>query len=338
MTRFISFISIVFLAVGMLSAADLRPPERTAPFDNHGITEAYPPRFQNGFMYSMNASRNAIWVKHVTEGLKFNKVLEVPDSFRVQISSIAVSFDDRVAASATVIDRRGAYVSIVALLDLDGSLIKVIRPESFRARRVGFTGDGSLWMSGFGIENNREPPVHDILRQYDADGLLVRSLISRNSMSTEPRHPMWNAQMATSRNYVAIVSNVAKKWAVVSSEGIIVSTGSFVADETRGNFRGFVTVAVTDSGRVFGHALFRENNRVDATFRAMQVFELARNQLRLKPVGTNRAYPASGRNRLTGTDGENLVFNTNPIGGPNRSIAARQVVWAQADSDADRRK
>lgn len=120
MTRLISFISSLFLAVGMLSAADLRPPERTAPFDNHGIIEVYPPQFQNGFMYSMNESRSAIWVNHVTEGLKFNKVLEIPDSFRIQISSIAVSFDDRVAASATVLDRRGAYVSIVALLNMDG--------------------------------------------------------------------------------------------------------------------------------------------------------------------------------------------------------------------------
>ena len=113
--------------------------------------------------------------------------------------------------------------------------------------------------------------LHDILRQYDSDGRLVRSLVSRNSMSTERRHPMWNAQMATSKYYVAIVSNVARKWVLVSSEGIIVRTGSFAADATRGNFRGFVAVAVTDSGRIFGHALFRKNNRVDATFRATQV-------------------------------------------------------------------
>lgn len=144
--------------------------------------------------------------------------------------------------------------------------------------------------------------------------------------------------MASSKYYVAIVSNVAKKWVLVSSEGIIVSSGSFAADETRGNFRGFVNVAVTDSGRIFGHALFRKNNRVDATFRAMQVFEVARDQLALKPVGTDLAYPAGSRNMLTGTDGENLVFNTNSVGGPNKSIAANHMVWAQADSHADRRK
>ena len=46
---------------------------------------------------------------------------------------------------------------------------------------------------------------------------------------------MWNAQMATSKYPVAIVSNVARKWVLVASEGIIVSTGSLAADETRGN-------------------------------------------------------------------------------------------------------
>ena len=337
MTRFISFISILFLAVGMLSATELRPPERTAPVDNHGITEVYATQFQNGFMYSTNESKSAIWVKHVTEGLKFNKVLEIPDSFRVQISSIAVSFDGRVAASATVTDKGGAYVSIVALLNMDGSLIKVIRPESFGVKRVGFTGDGSLWMSGIGIESNREQPVHDILRQYDSDGRLVRSLVSRNSVSTERRHPMWNAQMATSKNYVAIVSNVARKWVLVSSEGIIVGTGSFAADETRGNFRGFVNVAVTDSGRVFGHALFRKNNEFDTTFQAMQLFQVARDQPDLKPVGTDSAYRPDSRSLLTGTDGESLVFTTNSVG-PAKSIATSHMVWAQADSDAGRRK
>ena len=70
----------------------------------------------------------------------------------------------------------------------------------------------------------------------------------------------------------------------------------------------------------------------------MQVFAVARGQLALKPVGTDLAYPAGSRNMLTGTEGEKLASNTNSVGGHNNSIAANHMVWAQADSDADRRK
>jgi hypothetical protein len=138
----------VLLAALAGSGAELLPAGKSQPF-NRILDEQPVARYQAGSLFSRDSSLANLWVENLTgSGTSLEKPLTLPDSFRVMISDVAVSFDGMIAASASANDREGNGFTAIAWLKSDGSLIRVVRTTPFGARQVSFTADGSLWAIG----------------------------------------------------------------------------------------------------------------------------------------------------------------------------------------------
>ncbi len=175
-------------------------------------------------------------------------LLALPGSFQIAVHDVAVSFDGEIAAVVRAADREGRLASAIAWLNEDGSAIRVVRTSPFAAVSIGFTADGSLWAAGVEkVSRDAAHPSHDIIRQYDPEGRLVGPLLSRAEFSQDIWHPALNSFLATSRNYVAFVSEEARTWTLISSAGVVVGHGEVGPPGDCRIIRG----AVTDSGRVF---------------------------------------------------------------------------------------
>lgn len=261
------------------------------------------PRYQAGYVVHLGGSFNTIIVDDAEGKNVFGQTIELRDAFRVMARSPAVSFDGRVAVIVNAIDRHGRVSVSIAFYDMQGTLERIIRTETFIPRDIGFTADGSLWAIGLEMDGQREKIPHNILRQYDLEGKLVQSMVPRNSLSTDRMHPIRNASLATSRNYVGILSNTAKAWVLVSSEGFIVGSGFF----DNSTPQRFLPLVVTDSGQMFSHRKTSDSNKNSF----LQVVRVNREDSSLVPIDTGSLYNQNkqGTNGLLiGCDREQLVF------------------------------
>ena len=307
-----------------LQAGQLRVPSRTETYPERELAHQPMATYQAEHVFAVTASHTGFWVEHVARGVAVDQALTIPDTYRIGIAEpggVAVSFDGRIAVTATVTDREGRFSSVIAWLDMDGSLVRVVRTAPFAAKDIGFTADGSLWAIGM-VKNHprEEKPVHDVMRQYDSEGRLVRTLLPRLSLSAGHRHPTEEALLLTSRQYAALVSKSSKTWTLVSSEGIIVGSGALDLPE---GLDFIVLGAVTDSGRLFVEGQW---SAADGRRRPLPLFEIDRNSGALQLTGTAAAFPGEAHKLLLGSEGENLVFrHVTPEGGRHR------LVWSQPD-------
>ncbi|MEZ5392548.1 MAG: hypothetical protein R2724_06620 [Bryobacterales bacterium] len=141
--------------------------------------------------------------------------------------------------------------------------------------------------------------MHDIVRQYDASGALVRSLLPRLSFSSS-RHPASEAALVASPNSVAIVSPVADQWVVLSDQGNVVSRGSMrLPTGAR-----LLNAALTDSGRLLVGLMQKE-----AGSQTFPLLELDTNKGQVENVAMSAVAPAGQSVAwLLGADHEQLVF------------------------------
>lgn len=319
MTHWFALLVLGSSLVAMPSrAAELLIPSRIEAFSQRDLGGQPLPSYQSGHVCSANSSMSAFWIDHVTEGPQVEQSIHLPDSFQHRVEAVAVSFDKRIAVSAGAIDRDGRVSSVLAWFGMDGSLTRVVRTWPFTAAELGFTADGSLWAIGIEkLEDLTEKPVHDVMRQYDADGNLVRSLLSRTGLSTASRHPIERALLLTSRHYAAVVSPHASSWTLVSTQGSVVSEGSLKLP------KGFEIVlgGVTDSGRLFVEGQW-EDVSLRGSYPPITVFEVQSASGYLEPLATGAALPAEAFGKLLGSEGEDLVFHVSERGRDSR------LVWA----------
>lgn len=321
MTRWIPLLA---LAAGLVSiptrAAELLVPSRSETYAYRDFGGLPLPGYQSGHVASVNQSMSAYRIDHVTEGPKLQRSLDLPETFRYQVDAVAVSFDRRVAVSAGAVDREGRLTSVLAWFRMDGSLIRFVRTWPFTAGEIGFTADGSLWAIGIEkLEDLTEKPVHDVMRQYDPGGNLVRSFLPRSSLSTGSRHPTEGALLLTSRHHAAMISPLAGTWTVVSTQGTVVSEGSLALPP------GFQIVlgGVTDSGRLFVEGPW-ENAVLRGSFPPITVFEVRQESGDLELVETGAALPTEAFGMLLGSEGEDLVFHVSARDQDSR------LVWTRA--------
>lgn len=305
-------------------AAELRPVNRAATFTRDLALQPVA-RYQGGAVFSTDSSLSMLWIEDAFRSKTvLEKHLSLPDSFRVLISDVAVSYDGTIAASASATDREGRSCAVIAWLGPDGSLLRVVRTTPFGARKVSFTADGSLWAAGMLKSDEtlrEEASVHDVLRRYSAEGVLVGTYLSRLSLSSGWRHPTHGAILVTSRDRVAFVSDSAKKWAVLAADGTLLGQGTLSSPE---NFRTLVG-AITDSGRLFVSGQWRGGNSPAlGSYPRIALFEVNQPTGELELIDTPDVSPDGSLGHLLGSEGEQLVFHVGPVAG-------RQIVWRNVD-------
>lgn len=272
------------------------------------------PRYQAGYVFSRDAPMSSIWVDAVgaPSGESLDHAVTMPDSLRMLLTDVAVSYDGSIAVVADPTDRDGQLVSVIAWLGPDGEPTRTVRTSPYAATGIGFTADGSLWAAGIEKVNRSEAhPSHDVIRQYDAEGRLVRSLLSRSTFPYDHWHPAFGSTLVTSTDHVAFVSGEAGTWTLISTTGEIVGHGRIGLGE------GYqvISAAVTDSGRVFVSGL-------GPGHRYMTVFEIGDGPP--LQVDTSGLLPPGHLGALVGSDGESLVFR-------RRTERGAEFIWASIE-------
>lgn len=272
------------------------------------------PRYQAGYVFSRDDSMSSIWVDAVgvADGDPFDHAVALPDSFRILLTDVAVSYDGSIAVVADPMDREGRLVSVIAWLGPDGEPTRIVRTSPFAATGIGFTADGSLWAAGIEKVNRSEAhPSHDVIRQYDAEGRLVHSLLSRATFPYEHWHPAYGSTLVTSTDYVAFVAAEAETWTLISTTGEVVGHGRIGLGE------GYqvISAAVTDSGRVFVGGRGPQD-------RYMTVFEIGDGPP--SQIDTSGLLPPGHLGALVGSDGESLVFR-------RRTERGAEFIWASIE-------
>jgi len=314
-----AWFTFLILSAAAIAAAELQPPARTEPFARNLEGEPVP-RFQAGRVFSKDASLGSFWIEQAGGDSPVQATLSLPGAYRIAIRDVAVSFDGKLAVCASAMDREGRFVPVIVWAEADGTVSRVVRTAPFGAMHIGFTANGSLWAAGVVKKNTRdEEEVYDVLRQYDADGRFVRSLLPRLSVSTGVLPPTTRSFFSTSRNSVAFVSLTARKWFVVSAEGGVLAQGPLNAQGayrvlTGGQQDGMspgleiTRLAVTDSHRTFVTGQWRQGTPPPG-FSRFPLFEIDPTTGALKPVDTASVLPSGTFGMLLGSDGEYLVFH-----------------------------
>lgn len=291
-------LSVALCAAGLpLNSGQLVPRGRIEHLPHRVLDNAPIPRYQAGYISSRDRSMNSIWIDPVgaQDGEPVDHAIKLPNSTRLSVSDVAVSYGGSVAVCASAMDRDGRLASVIAWIGPDGSPTRIVRTAPFSPTGIGFTADGSLWAAGVQkVSQSEWHRSHDGVRQYDAEGRLVRSLLSRTEFSDDQWHPAYAAQLVTSRHYVALVSRQTGAWTLISSAGVVVRNGS---TGLNGEFQ-IGTAAVTDSGRLFVSVKWPDD-------RHSTLFELGSQPDRFSPTG----FSAGERIGLVvGSDDESLVF------------------------------
>jgi hypothetical protein len=321
--RILRAAAVMWIFVLSVRAADLQPASRAETFARD-LTQQPVARYQAGSVFSRDSSLTKIWID---DAIRTKTILEqhlsLPDTFRVLISDVAVSYDGTIAASASATNREGQSVAVIAWLRPDGTLLRVVPTTPFGARKISFTADGSLWAGGMVKSDETlrdEAPVHDVLRRYDSEGLLVATFLPRESFLSEWPHPARYALLVTSRDRVAFVSDSAKKWAVLAADGTLLGQGTLESPE---NFQTMVG-AITDSGRLFLSGQWRGNPPAGGSYPPIPLFEVNQTNGKLEQVDTPEVSREGRLGHLLGSEGEQLVFHV-------ESTAGRQIVWRNVD-------
>ena len=300
MLRLLILIAALCAAVHPMRSGQLVPHGRVEKLPHRVLGYAPMPRFQAGHVFSRDRSMSSIWIDSVDEhgGEPVDHAIKLPDSIRLSVGDIAVSYDGSVAVCSEAVDRDGHLASLIAWIEPGGPPTQIVRTSPFAPTGIGFTADGSLWAAGIEKVNRSDAyPSHDVVRQYDPEGRLVRSLLSRAEFSDDHWHPAYASLLVTSRHYVAFVSREAGTWTLISSAGVVVGNGAIGVG---GKFQ-IVTAAVTDSGRIFV-SIHR------AADKHLTLFEVGNDPVRIDSIGF---LAPEHFGPVVGSDGESLVFLSN---------------------------
>lgn len=303
----IAYAAVVCLLVVPLASSQIQITPTNVEFLKDGTRHHW--YYQAGYVFGLEGrvgDSDSLWVDHLGAGPKFAKQLELPGDPRVSILDIAISFDQHVAVSLWAEQQTGSRDAMIVFLDMDGEIIRIVRVSPFAADEIGFTANGILWAIGKEIKNDTEEPARDVLRQYNPEGELGRTLLLPSGPSTHKRSRVgpWNAQtvLLTSRNYVAVVSDVTQSWTLVSSEGQVLDSGFYDNPDHLSLVHG----AITDSGRLFVNGLWPTHH-----LRPTWIGEIEREKGILVRIDYSEFHSDGALidGGLIGSDGEELVFH-----------------------------
>lgn len=98
-------------------------------------------------------------------------------------------------------------------------MARVVRTSPFAAYRICFDKEGTLWALGRDLRANtaQGDSPHNVLRQYDRGGRLIRQVLPSDSFPAGPQHPALKGLLAVAGDRVAIYSTTRGEWIEIST-------------------------------------------------------------------------------------------------------------------------
>lgn len=303
----------------MLGAPDMLP-ERTVQIPRDFAGQRLP-RFNNGFVLAYDFDFQVVWSYDRAGSTLMEVPLSVPEANRVLIGDIAASPDGTVAVSGSATSD-GGYTTVPAIFWIgpSGKVTRIVRTEPFAATAICFSTDGTLWAAGRAHEivNGiyKELPEYDVLRQYDAQGRLVRTALPRatfpagvGTRATIPgAGPAASPFLVTSKERIGFYSGNANRYVELSLSGEVLGSWD-VAPPPQGT--DVVGAALTSSGRMFLTGSHPRSSREPPAEWELLLYELDKSSGALRRVD----FPQTGPHRATAllsAEGDDLVFYSKP--------------------------
>ena len=186
------------------------------------------PKWENGYLIGIDSINSPIpkVYSYGTAGAKLFEVsLGIDQAVRIMTNSVAASSEGIFAVSGSAYSNSGDGALFIALLNVKGELVRLIRTGNFSALRLCFADNGSLIAAGrlVNFPPNENPVDHDILRIYKSDGTLQSSTLPRSSFASHSRrsHPARLAQIASNGKLVAFLSVDSRELVTLGADGAI---------------------------------------------------------------------------------------------------------------------
>jgi hypothetical protein len=283
-------------------AQRLSLPVRTDPI-THEYTNQPPPRYSYGFLLAFDPNAAQIW--SYRDGiLKTNTKIVIPGVNSLRIRHVACSPDGILAASVALSNPQLGFTSAIVWIDQAGKIIRVIRTSPFAVGAVTYSSDGHLWALGRTRDDTyHEVAEYNILREYNSDGILVRTLLPKSVVLGSP-------SPATGRLYVrggqilicfeeanvvvqlASAGNILGQWKLDTSPELQI-TGA----------------ALTESGNIIISGTVQLSPPQASNDRLYQLDKVSG---RLLPINTGQAVSEREYSILVGGESEYLVLYVKP--------------------------
>jgi len=191
------------------------------------------PRYSNGVVIFYERTRPALTV-YDREGRRLSQtVLRIEGADVINILDVAADSSGRTIAAASVRSHDGRQVvSALIWSGVNGQIERVVRLDSFAARRVSVTPAGPVF--AFGAERDtggRDTANHQMALLFSAEGKMVSSLAHRSTFASAPIHPSSDGFLFSNRQSFGVFSPLSGIYAEFSLTGQ--QTGTWAAGPSR---------------------------------------------------------------------------------------------------------
>jgi hypothetical protein len=226
-------------------AEQLSQPERKAIIARSFSGQPLP-KWQNGFLVTHDLPEPTVHVYDRSGSEIVRTTLALSGSVRTLLSDISITPSRKIAVAGTVDSAEGASAAFIAWLGPDGRVDRVVRTSPFAAFKICFSNDGNLWAVGREhLLDYNEKPEYDVIRIYDGNGQLIRTVLPRTSFAVRHPHPGSTAFVVASADRMGVYSVHAKEWIELSLSGAILGRWKGIeAKRVAG-------AALTDAGSVY---------------------------------------------------------------------------------------
>jgi hypothetical protein len=179
------------------------------------------PKFRHGRLVTWSLEGGMITAYDSRGDVVTQTTLQLPDVVRLRIGDAAVAPDGTLAVRVSAYSNQGQYAALLIWLDQSGSIIRTVRTSPYQAFGISFDSDGVLWTIGrvHDAEYNATP-LHEVLRQYDISGKLIRNRLPNNSMTSmvRYRHPAEECSFVELRDRMGMYCRQSHEWMEFSRE------------------------------------------------------------------------------------------------------------------------
>lgn len=303
--------SIVILVVLELHAQELSAPLKKASIP-HNFAGQSVPKLDRGYIVGLDYDTATVYALNDYGQTAMQARVWPTDAVKVILGDISAAPNGTFAVAASAFNDAGAPSAFLAWLDATGRIERLVQLPQAAAIRISFAPDGTLWALVRERDGNfDEVPDYDMLRQYDSNGRLMQTALSRKMFSNKT-YPGKLAHMSVSNDRIGLYLEGPSAWVELSITGELLGSWQLPPPPPGTQFRVNKVVQMSD-GQIYmsittaGRHVPEESGiyRFDKTIQT------------LRRVGTT-SVPGGKPIFLLGQDGDRLV-TTNSYALPSLS-------------------
>lgn len=178
------------------------------------------PRYEGGLLVAWNSDGSNVRAFDEIGAQVAAFRVSLPEATVLRVGDVAVTSSGQLILAVSAKNPEGQLASVLVWVDKSGKLLRAVRTSPFAAFQITSSADGCLWAAGRVYDAEfKEVPGHDILRKYDGEGRLVKSLLPRDSFRASHWHPARDSVLVAGVDRVGFYSMNASEWIEVRFSG-----------------------------------------------------------------------------------------------------------------------